>query len=289
MDVAVVIPVYERKEPLRAAVESVMDQTEPVKEIIVIDDGSEGTPATEVLEGLTDRRLRLLFQPNLGVSAARNLGIKATKAEWVAFLDSDDRWLPEKNAMHLKFHRDHPEQLISQTDEVWHRDGVRVNPKEYHAKPDGDIFEKSLERCLISPSAVMMKRSLFDDVGLFDPTFPACEDYDLWLRITSRYPVGLISKQLVVKTGGHEDQLSRKHWGMDRFRVRALRKIIDGGTLSDDQKWGALQVLTAKLSILEMGSRKRGKTAEAQLYLQLRERYAELGGENLTLFPDDAL
>ena len=179
--------------------------------------------------------------------------------------------------------------MISQTDEVWYRDGVRVNPKEYHAKPAGDIFEKSLERCLISPSAVLMKRSLLDNVGLFDPTFPTCEDYDLWLRITARYPVGLISEQLVVKTGGHEDQLSQKHWGMDRFRVRALRKIIDGGTLSDKQRWAALQVLTAKLSILETGSRKRGKTAEAQLYRQLIEVYAEPQGENLTLFPDDAL
>jgi len=128
-----------------------------------------------------------------------------------------------------------------------------------------------------------------NDVGLFDPTFPACEDYDLWLRVTARHPVGLISEQLVVKTGGHEDQLSQKHWGMDRFRVRALRKIIDGGTLSDDQRWAALQVLMTKLSILEAGSRKRGKTAEAQLYVQLREIYTEPRGENLTLFPDDAL
>ncbi len=289
MDIVVVIPVYERKELLRQAVESVMAQTEPVQEIVVVDDGSEQTPAAEALEGLTDRRLILFSQPNLGVSAARNLGIKASKAEWVAFLDSDDHWLPEKNAKQLEFHRDHPEYLISQTDEVWFRDGIRVNPKEYHAKLSGDIFTKSLERCLISPSAVVMKRSLLNEVGLFDPTFPACEDYDLWLRITARHPVGLISKQLVVKTGGHEDQLSQKHWGMDRFRVRALRKIIDGGTLSDEQKWAARQVLTAKLSILETGSRKRGKTAEAQLYRQLREIYAEPQGENLTLFPDDAL
>ena len=289
MDVAVVIPVYDLKEPLKRAVESVMAQTEPVKEIVVVDDGSTHTPATETLEGLTDRRLRLLFQPNLGVSAARNLGIKATKAEWVAFLDSDDHWLPEKNAKQLEFHLDHPEHLISQTDEFWHRNEVLVNPKEYHAKPAGNIFDKSLERCLISPSAVMMKRSLLNDVGLFDPTFPACEDYDLWLRVTARHPVGLISEQLVVKTGGHEDQLSQKHWGMDRFRVRALRKIIDGGTLSDDQRWAALQVLMTKLSILEAGSRKRGKTAEAQLYVQLREIYTEPRGENLTLFPDDAL
>ena len=289
MDIAVVIPVYERKELLRQAVESVMAQTEPVREIVVVDDGSEQTPAAEALEGLTDRRLILFSQPNLGVSAARNLGIKASKAEWVAFLDSDDHWLPEKNAKQLEFHRDHPEHLISQTDEVWFRDGIRVNRKKYHAKLAGDIFAKSLERCLISPSAVMMKRSLLNEVGLFDPTFPACEDYDLWLRITARHPVGLISEQLVVKTGGHEDQLSQKHWGMDRFRVRALRKIIDGGTLSDEQKWAARQVLTAKLSILETGSRKRGKTAEAQLYRQLREVYAEPQGENLTLFPDDAL
>ncbi len=289
MDVAVVIPVYERDESLHRAVVSLIDQTRPVTEIIVVDDGSKNSKAATVLGDISDERLKLLHQPHLGVSTARNLGIKASCSPWVAFLDSDDHWLPDKNSKHVQYHLDHPDSLISQTDEIWIRNGRRINPKEYHAKPAGDIFLRSLERCLISPSAVMINKRLLDQVGLFDPTLPACEDYDLWLRITAHHKVGLISEALVVKTGGHDDQLSQKHWGMDRFRVQALRKLIDGHHLSDEQQWAATQTLAAKLSILETGARKRGRTAQAQLYGQLREAYTELPSENLTLFPDDAL
>lgn len=285
MDVAVIIPVHDRAGRLRAAVDSVLDQTAPVKELIVIDDGSADDPAA-ALSHISDKRLRIMHQPNLGVSAARNLGIKASGAEWVAFLDSDDKWLPEKIAAQAAFHAENEEFSISQTDEIWIRDGRRVNPREHHRKPSGDIFEASLERCLISPSAVVMRRSVLDDVGLFDPSLPACEDYDLWLRITCRYHVGLVPEKLVVKTGGHADQLSSAHWGMDRFRVRSLCNLIDDGRLTPKQRWAALESLAAKLTVLETGARKRGKIAEERMYSEMRERYTEPRPDNLTLFPD---
>lgn len=290
MDIAVVIPVHNRVKPLQRAVASVLDQTERVQEIVVVDDGSDEMNAIDALKEVADDRLRILHQPHLGVSVARNLGIKATKSAWVALLDSDDYWLPEKIARQKEFHARHPDLTISQTNEIWMRDGSRINQRQYHLKAGGDIFEQSLERCLISPSAVLMRRSLLDDVGLFDPTLPACEDYDLWLRVTSQYEVGLVTEELIVKTGGHADQLSRRHWGMDRFRVQALRKVIDGDLLSQTQRWAALQTLAAKLTILENGARKRGKTAQSETYRELRERYTAPEQENLTLFPsDDAL
>jgi glycosyltransferase involved in cell wall biosynthesis len=289
MEIAVIIPVRDRSDPLRRAIASVMEQTSPVQEIVVVDDGSEISDPKETLNGLSDDRLTLLRQPPMGVSAARNLGIKASKSPWVALLDSDDHWLPEKIAKQRDFHAANPDCLISQTDEVWIRNGAHVNPCFHHRKPSGDMFEPSLERCLISPSAVLMSRALLDDIGLFDPTMPACEDYDLWLRVTSRYQVGLVPEKLMIKTGGHPDQLSQKHWGMDRFRIKALRKILDGGQLTPEQRWAALQVLASKLSILEAGSRKRGKKAEAENYRELRDYYTNPKSENLTLFPDDAL
>ena len=84
----------------------------------------------------------------------------------------------------------------------------------------------------------MMRRELFDAVGLFDEELPACEDYDLWLRVSARYPVHLIEEPLVVKRGGRPDQLSRQH-SLDRYRIQSLAKILRSGMLSDDQAWAA--------------------------------------------------
>lgn len=286
LHISVVIPVYNRTDSLLKAVRSVIDQTEPVQEIIVVDDGSDAGRADDTLGPINDDRLKVYRQAHLGVSAARNLGLKAASSPWIALLDSDDHWLPTKTSAQRRFHIDNPGLKISQTGEAWIRDGRRVNPCRYHQKAAGDIFEPSLKRCLISPSAVMFHTDIIDDVGIFDPSLPACEDYDLWLRITSRYHVGLIGEDLTVKTGGHEDQLSRKHWGMDRFRVRSLCKIIDGGGLIEEKEWAARGVLVEKLSILENGARKRGKSAEAEQYSSLRARYAAPRSENLTLFSE---
>ena len=102
----------------------------------------------------------------------------------------------------MDFFERHPEAMICQTEETWIRHGVRVNPGKRHRKLSGDVFERSLELCLVSPSAVMMRRGLFDDVGVFDENLPACEDYDLWLRVAAKYPVHLIPEPMIVKYGG---------------------------------------------------------------------------------------
>ncbi|MBU2551799.1 MAG: glycosyltransferase [Proteobacteria bacterium] len=265
--VSVVIPTFNRAGPVARAVDSVLAQTGPGFELIVVDDGS--TDETGRVLGRYGEAIKVLRQDRAGVGAARNRGIEASRGDLIAFLDSDDYWLPEKLALQTAFFQAHPDALICQTEEIWIRGGRRVNPKARHRKPSGDVFVPSLELCLISPSAVMMRRSLFDRVGLFDEDLPACEDYDLWLRVSARWPVHLLDHPLVVKTGGHADQLSRTVPALDRFRVQALRKIIQSGRLTPLQVRAARQVLARKARVYGQGCLKRGRVAEAEEYMEL--------------------
>lgn len=266
--VSVVIPTFNRAQKVVRAISSVLSQTFADVEIIVVDDGSTDGTKKEVGQ-FDDLVTYVAHSSNLGVSAARNTGIKGSGAPLIAFLDSDDHWFPEKLAVQVNFFNDHPEAVACQTEELWIRNGRRVNPMKKHLKHSGDIFEPSLKLCLVSPSAVMLKRSLLDKVGLFDEDLPVCEDYDLWLRISCRYPIHLIKEALVVKEGGHPDQLSARHKGMDRFRIKALVKIIKSGTLNESQFKPTLEELSLKCRIYGNGCVKRGKTEEGAFYLRL--------------------
>ncbi|SMC25026.1 Glycosyl transferase family 2 [Desulfacinum hydrothermale DSM 13146] len=268
--VSVIIPTHNRAHMVREAVDSVLAQEGVRMEIIVVDDGStDETP--EVLAPYRDRIL-VIRQSNRGVSAARNRGVQAARGQWIAFLDSDDLWLPGKLRAQLDFFAAHPRWLICQTEEVWIRNGRRWNPKRYHAKPSGHCFDRLLERCLISPSAVMLHRSLLEQVGLFDEDLPACEDYDLWLRIGCRHPIGLVPKPLVIKRGGHADQLSASVPALDRYRIRAIARLLKTRELSQEQRAQAIAVLQKKTRIYAQGCRKRGREDEARAVLSLASR-----------------
>ena len=260
--ISAIIPTFNRAHLLPRAVDSILSQTLPPHSVIIVDDGS--TDGTEKLIKKNYPEIKYLKQDNLGVSAARNAGITATSCEWLAFLDSDDEWLPEKLARQIEVLNLASAMKICHSDEIWIRNGKRVNPLKKHSKFGGWMFKKALPICCISPSSAMIHRSVFDNVGLFEESLPACEDYDLWLRVTSSYPVLYISEKLVVKHGGHQNQLSEKYWGMDRFRIQALENIILSGNLSDENLNDAKQMLQEKTKIFSNGARKRGKTAEAE-------------------------
>ena len=267
---SVIIPTYNRGWVLKEAIDSVLAQDFKNFELIVVDDGSTDNTG-EVLDSY-DQDLIVIRQPNRGVSAARNRGIAEAGGRLIAFLDSDDLWLPRKLSTQIDFFNSNPAAVINQTEEIWIRNGVRVNPKTRHHKSSGMIFERSLGLCLVSPSAVMMKRALFDEVGHFDEDLPACEDYDLWLRVSWRYPVHLIETPLIIKRGGHADQLSKAP-GLDKFRIQALKKVIESGQLDEDSYQAAVQTLQEKCTIFAGCCRKRGKDAEAQYYEELAGRY----------------
>lgn len=268
--VSVIIPTYNRGWILKEAIDSVLTQDYKDFELIVVDDGS--TDNTSEILASYGNGIRVLFQENKGVSAARNRGIAEASGQFIAFIDSDDLWLPQKLSTQVEFFNQTPDALICQTEEVWIRKGKRVNPKMRHKKPSGMIFEPSLELCLVSPSAVMIRRVLFDRIGEFDVTLPACEDYDLWLRISCRFPVHLIDTPLIIKRGGHNDQLSSMK-GLDKFRIKAIEKIIKSGLLSDDQHREAVKSLKKKCDIYAAGCRKRGRKTEAEYYISLSNKY----------------
>jgi glycosyltransferase involved in cell wall biosynthesis len=266
--VSVIIPTYNRGWILKEAIDSVLVQDYANYELIVVDDGSTDN-THEILESY-GRDISVFRQTNQGVSAARNRGIDEAGGQLIAFLDSDDIWLPRKLSRQVDFFKLHPDAVINQTEEIWIRNGVRVNPTARHRKPSGMIFERSLELCLVSPSAVMIKETLLETVGAFDENLPACEDYDLWLRIGCRFPVHLIDTPLIIKRGGHRDQLSKAP-GLDRFRIQSLKKIIESGQLTESQYRAAVCKLQDKCAIYAGGCRKRGRVAEAASYDAMAE------------------
>lgn len=278
--ITVIIPSYNRAATLPRALQSVFNQTHPANQVIVVDDGS--TDATAAMVKQQFPQTRYIYQPNRGVSAARNKGIqvalqtdsqRANNKNWIALLDSDDEWLPEKLEQQLSAWQRQPQNRLIHCDEIWIRNGRRVNAKHKHRKYGGHIFHHCLPLCAISPSAVLLQYSLLTETGLFDESLPACEDYDLWLRICHRESILFVDQPLLNKYGGHTDQLSQQHWGMDRFRVQALQHCIDHEALSTTQRHAAIAMLQRKLDILIAGARKRKKTSAVDNYQRIKDRY----------------
>lgn len=260
-DLSVIIPTYNRSATLARALDSVFEQSCAPLEVVVVDDGSTDNTGDLIKQHYPS--VRYLQQSNQGVSAARNTGIAQAKGEWIALLDSDDEWLPQKLQAQMSQLTQQNEVLICHTEEIWIRNGVRVNQMKKHAKAGGWIFQRCLPMCAMSPSSIVIHRSVFDDVGVFDETLPACEDYDLWLRTTCRYPVLFIEEPLICKYGGHDDQLSRQHVAMDRFRIESLSRILHSDALTVEDRRAALVTLTKKVKVFSNGARKRGKITEA--------------------------
>jgi glycosyltransferase involved in cell wall biosynthesis len=271
--VSVIIPTFNRARLLRRAVLSVLNQTYTDLEIIVVDDASED--ATEKLDifasdlppKVSIRLARL--DVHAGVSKARNTGVALSSGTWLAFLDSDDEWRPDKLSLQAAWHEANPLYRISQTQEIWIRRGVRVNAPKAYEKTQGYIFKASLERCMITPSSVMMHRDLFRESGGFNESLQACEDYDLWLRITSGNPVGLVNELLLIRYGGHADQLSLSVMGLDRFRIRSIMDLLNSKKLSREQDLLAQRELMRKADIVAKGYLKRGRTEDYERYKRI--------------------
>ena len=270
--VSVIIPTYNRFPMLKEAVDSVLAQGFEDMELIVVDDGSSDVTAEKIKQ--YGGRVRLLrHSVNKGVSAARNKGILHARGKYIAFLDSDDLWVKGKLKIQVTFLDDNPHYPLCYTDEIWIRKGKRVNPMLKHAKYSGWIFEKCLPLCIISPSSVMIRRTLFSKVGLFDEALPVCEDYDFWLRISARFPIFFINRKLIIKRGGHPDQLSQRSWGNDRWRVIALEKLLSEPYIGSEEREMILKEMKKKCSVLYKGFLKRGNAVEAGQYQEVMKRY----------------
>ena len=255
-NISVVIPTYNRRKTIGRSIDSVLNQTLFPSEIIVVDDGSTDGTSDYIQSNFPS--IKLLHQPNKGVSAARNKGIRYADTNWIALLDSDDEWFPQKLEKQVMTLSQSPDIKFCHTEEIWIRNGVRVNQMKKHQKYGGHIFYKCLDMCRISPSSVLFHQSILDDVGYFDKDLKVCEDYDLWLRITAKFPVLYIDESLIKKYGGHEDQLSRVKDGIESHRIKVLEKLIMK-KFTSVQRNAMLKTLIEKLTIFSIGAQKRGK------------------------------
>ena len=254
--ISVVIPTLNRINTLQRALDSVINQTYKPAEIIVVDNGSsDGT-----LKFLREQypKITILTENKIGVSSARNKGIKKSINQWIALLDSDDAWHPRKLEIQTSMLDSAlKEYNLIHTDEVWFRNNKHINQMKKHKKQGGYIFERCLSLCCISPSSVLFKKNILDKVGLFDESLPVCEDYDMWLKICSSEEVLFAQDKLTYKYGGHKDQLSKSYWGMDRFRIKSIENIIKNFNLTYKQKKQAKKELIKKLKIIINGAFKR--------------------------------
>ena len=267
MKISVVIPTYNRYEPLKRALRSIYCQSHQPVEVIVIDDGSTDN-TSKIAEDFP--KIKYFYQGNRGVSSARNRGIKESTSDWIAFLDSDDEWHKYKLEEQVKLHKKDKTLYMSYTDERWVRDSQTVNIPKKFKKFGGDIFENNLSHCIIAPSSALIHKKLFKSVGLFDEDLEVCEDYDLWLRISLKHKIGLVNQKLITKHGGENDQLSYKHWGMDRFRVQSLEKILKKKTAKDRVTF---DMLLKKYELLLKGAMRHDKYYDVKDYKSKIEFY----------------
>ena len=258
MKITVVIPTYNREKLVVAAINSVLNQTIKVDEIIIIDDGSIDD-TRRIIEKLP---IQYIYQENSGVSSARNLGIKKASNEWICFLDSDDIWLENKIEEQLLFHKKNPDILFSHTHEEWIFNGKIVKQKKHQQKPSGYCFSDNISHCLIGPSTVMIHKSIFNDIGIFDESLEVCEDFDLWLRILDKYELGFIDKKLINKIAGHENQLSFMTPMMDTYRIEALLKHKNKEEVRD--------MIIKKCDILIKGAIKHNNKDIENYYISLK-------------------
>lgn len=271
MEISVIIPTYNRCAFLKEALLSVFNQTFKDYEVIVYDDGS--TDETDRMLHTFKRfyPVKYILSPiNKGPAYSRNKAVEASRGNFIAFLDSDDLWLKNKLKIQYTFMRE-KKVRICQTDEIWLRNGKKINPMKKHQKFSGDIFERSLDLCLVSPSAVMFEKSLFEEHGGFDENLIACEDYDLWLRISIKEHIYLIAKKLVIKRGGHSDQLSHIIPYLDRFRIYSMKKLLQHNHVRGEKAKIVKNKLIQKCHIMVNGLKKKEKHEEAQYYERLLE------------------
>ena len=272
-NVSVVVPTFNRVDFVLKAIKSVSNQTFQPLEIILVDNNSEDNTPEMVAKHF--KSVKIIFQKKQGVSASRNCGIREASGNWIAFLDSDDQWHKRKLEEQVKsILKDKFSASLSHTNELWYRNNHFFNQRKIHRKRGGFIFEHCLPLCCISPSSVLIKKKVFDDIGFFDESLTVCEDYDFWLRFCCKYPVNFVDQKLTIKNGGHDDQLSKKYWGMDRFRVQALENLLRSSVLDGRQQQLTKSMLLKKIDILIEGAKKRSNTSIYNKYLE-KQKYWE--------------
>lgn len=207
--VSVIIPTYNRAEFLRSAIRSVLNQTFQDFEIIVVDDASKDK-TQEVVSSFSDRRIEYIrHEINKGGSAARNTGIRMSEAEYIAFLDDDDEWLPEKLHMQVELMESSPPMVgcIYTGFSFVDRNNERVLAQRIPSKRGYLFNELANGNCIGTSSTPLLRKECFEKVGLFDERLSSNQDYDMWIQISKEYQFECIEKVLVTYRV-HENKVS---------------------------------------------------------------------------------
>ena len=223
--ISVVIPAYNCAAYLPTAIESVLAQTVPDLEIIVVDDGStDATPA--VVAPYLDR-LQYICQGNRGLPGARNAGIRAAKGEYIALLDADDSWLPEKLALQMPRFADPQVGIVYSDFSVRYADG-RVLPSYLADRPlaaEGFVVQKYIRSRFLFPSSMVLRRSAIEACGFFDEEMLAAEDIELFTRICLRWKVSRVDQSLMIRTEGTHN-ITANGKKMSDYTILAFQKIL---------------------------------------------------------------
>lgn len=223
--VSVIIPSYNRAKLLGRAIDSVLHQTFSDYEIIVVDDGSKDN-TKDVLKAY-DGKIKYIYQANRGISGARNQGIKEARGEYIAFLDSDDSWIPEKLAEQIKVLEANKNvgivysklQMINDKGEH-----CGVKPKHKSGKNFRELIEIGGD---IPTSSVMARRECFEKVGVFDESLQQMEDIDMWIRIAKNYDLYEITDKILAYYYRHDEQVTRNRMKVYEGLVGLYTKILN--------------------------------------------------------------
>jgi glycosyltransferase involved in cell wall biosynthesis len=303
--VSVIIPTYNRERLVCEAAASVLAQSFQDFELIIADDGSTDNTEKnlerytgyaahtrahwsthgphEPVHGTVYLKLRHSGMPGL----VRNKGSQAARGRYLAFLDSDDLWLPEKLELQMRlFQADTEPPLLCHTREKWLRGEKEISQAGQKHRREGDIFADALVKCVIGPSTLVVEKAFFENHGGFREDLEIAEDYELWLRMTFTQPVQYVDKALTIKRAGikqagvrgpdEENNLSEKYGHIEIFRIRALRDLVDKGFFSSHaaKEKLAREELARKCGIYACGCHKRGRPAEAAEYEKLSLLYS---------------
>jgi len=277
MTLSVIIPVYNRRDLLKEALDSLDSQRFKDFQVIIADDGSTDGSDETAESWLKTHRGHLLRLKHSGFPGlVRNRAVDLAEGEWIAFLDSDDLWKPEKLQRQLEEIRREPEIRLWHCREIWQRGTQIVSQKKQKHRRRGDLFEDALKKCIIGPSTVLIRRDFWNQTGGFRDDMEIAEDYELWLRMTALEPVGYLDEPLIIKRAGDWDQLSEKYGQIEIFRMRGLAALVESQWFSrhasEQIQSLAVQELIRKYDIYARGCRKRGKEQEAAHYEALSSK-----------------
>ena len=243
--ISIIIPTYNSAQYICEAIESVLNQTYKDFEIIVVDDGSTDN-TKEVIKPYLNK-IKYIYQQNSGPSAARNRGIKEAKGEYIAFLDADDIWLPQKLELQIKFMEKEKEVGLIFSDMIlFNEKGIIKNSflkeklffNKLSIKPLSstekviydNVFNALLQENFIPTNTVIVKKECFNKVGFFDETLFSVEDRDMWLRIGLFYDIGFINFPLVL-TRFHETNISANQELALKSRLKVMKKFLNYSNL----------------------------------------------------------